>query len=212
MASVKRGRVTTRVSICAAGLGLAVALAGCTPVTYGTGRSPTLDTAEDLANIFSIRERERPEVEYAPRPNLVRPPSSNLPPPAEPGATARNDWPNDPDQVRKQLRADQDRRVAGLDSGEAARVDPGFRLPPQTQANTVGTYDEQMADREAFRQLAGRSVSGRGPSVDTSGQPVRRYLTDPPVEYRQPDPNAPVTTAAAPDEKKKFSLRNLWPF
>ena len=47
-----------------------------------------------------------------------------------------------------------------------------------------------------------------GHVVDTTGAPTRRYLTEPPVEYRAPDPNAPLTPAE--EESKGFSFRRMF--
>ena len=46
-------------------------------------------------------------------------------------------------------------------------------------------------------------AEAKGIAVDENGQPVRRYLSDPPSEYRVPDPTAPVVITDKP-KKKKF--------
>ena len=48
-------------------------------------------------------------------------------------------------------------------------------------------------------------------SVDANGNPVRRYLTEPPADYRVPDPEAPTEIT---EKKKKtgFKWPDLWPF
>ncbi|MCP4306918.1 MAG: hypothetical protein GY788_18975, partial [bacterium] len=43
--------------------------------------------------------------------------------------------------------------------------------------------------------------SSRAGAVDANGNPVRTTLTEPPAEYRVPDPTAPEEFTAAKDEK-----------
>jgi hypothetical protein len=66
------------------------------------------------------------------------------------------------------------------------------------EAEAMSTPAQQEAAKKMFADARGAVA------VDENGQPVRRYLTDPPSEYRMPDPTAPVEITAKPAPKKKF--------
>lgn len=79
----------------------ATILASCTPVTYGTGTSTTLQTVRDFTGIFVIGDPTRERIDYAaPRPTtLATPPTNELPPPvSEPPANQAAAAPADPCQ------------------------------------------------------------------------------------------------------------------
>ena len=63
---------------------LALALAGCqSGMTYGTGKSPGMQTLEDLAGIAALSGEKKEPIDYTPRPKVVLPPTvAQLPPPA----------------------------------------------------------------------------------------------------------------------------------
>lgn len=186
--------------------GLGLALAGCqSGMTYGTGKSPGAQTLEDITGIASITNAPKEPIDYKPRPNLVAPPTvAELPPPTDPSAPVlAANWPVDPDVQRAQIKAD----IAARE--EAGLPLPTFSLPKgSSQPTTTGSVDpskpmtaEEIANvRRAFAEARGTVA------VDENGNPVRRYLTDPPNEYRAPDPESPVTLAEMPKKKRKF----LW--
>ena len=71
-------------------LTFAAVLASCTPVTYGTGTSTTLQTVRDFTGIFVIGDPTRDPIDYTePRPTtLATPPTNELPPPVAGNAAA----------------------------------------------------------------------------------------------------------------------------
>ena len=84
--------------------------------TYGTDKTANAQLMSDMGGILSFRERRRPQIEYAPRPELVKPAKGDetLPPPQETVATASNpNWPESPEQRLARLRAEAD---ANLDN------------------------------------------------------------------------------------------------
>jgi hypothetical protein len=167
-------------------------------MTYGTGTTPAMQTVEDLTGIATGGKADKAAIDYSPRPKIVAPPVVGaLPPPVDDNAaaTAAN-WPNDPDLLKAKVKADAEARAAAgkednirLPAGKfAAAPLPGERTPTKEEMD------------EMRRQMA---ASKGGMSVDANGNPVRKYLTDPPVEYRLPDPNAPVAVADDGKPKKK---------
>lgn len=188
-------RVPVRlVAVIAGGL----ALAGCNSMTYGTGTSPAMQTVEDLTGIAAGKKADKEAIDYTPRPKIVAPPTiAALPPPVDDNAvTTTANWPNDPDLLKAKVKADAEARAAAgkpddlhLPAGKlVAAPIPGERTPTKEELD------------EIRRQMA---ASKGGMSVDANGNPVRKYLIDPPVEYRLPDPNAPVAVAADGKPKKK---------
>jgi hypothetical protein len=194
-----------RLSFLAVWAGLATILAGCqSGMTYGTGTTPGAQTLQDLTGIASLSNAPKEAIDYKPRPGLVAPPAvGELPPPTDGSAPVlAANWPVDPDVQRAALKAD----IAARE--EAGLPTPAFSLPANADPVTTASIDpdkpmtaeEIAAVRKAFAEARGTVA------VDESGNPVRRFLTDPPNEYRQPDPESAVTLAEMPKKKRKF----LW--
>jgi hypothetical protein len=183
---------------------LALALAGCTGMTYGTGKSPGLQTLEDITGVVTLGGKDKEPIDYRARPKIVAPPTiASLPPPGSDNTAPTANWPNDPDQLRAKVIADADARNAAgrpidykLAKGttttgaiQAAQIDPNHTLTPEEEAKL----------KKLFADARG------GVAVDENGNPIRRYLSDPPSEYRLPDPTAPLEVSAdAIKKKKKF--------
>lgn len=203
-----RSRWTAPVAV----LGLALAQSACT--TYGTGTSPAIQTVEDLAGIASLSSKKEP-IDYKPRPKIVAPPSTAaLPPPSDArvASTAPANWP-----------VDQDARVAAFQADVAAREKAGqplpkVRLPSAPRDESTGPVPiaaERDPSAEAMPKPGGNQQAKKlfadaraSVAVDENGKPIRRYLSDPPPDYRMPDPTAPVEIIDKPSAKKKFK----WPW
>lgn len=197
-------------------LGAAAALSGCaSAVTYGTGTSTTMQTVSDLTGILTLSGRKNEdEIAYEQRPGLVQPPTNNLPAPEDQSVTAAN-WPQDPDVIAARQRAANREAERTMSETEFAQRDPGINLPPQPRREAPRREDGVALTAAQEVQLAGgadplgAARSTRSGSLDEQGRPVRRYLTEPPVEYREPDPNAPTTIADKPEQRRGFSLRRV---
>jgi hypothetical protein len=217
-----------RVLLAAGFAGTATLLAGCSSTTYGTGTSPGVQTIEDLAGIVALSSKEKEPVDYKPRPAVVAPPdSASLPVPGEqpPAQTAAN-WPKDPDAMRREIKERQRQESAEVGPGLGQEMqDRGakFKLPTASGAKQGDRpwyenrfeqgYHGPVSDADATKasKLFADARKSKTGSVDENGAPVRRYLTEPPAEYREPDPTAPTEVDAKekPTKKKKWSL---WPF
>ncbi len=206
-----------------------VLLAGCSGVTYGTGTRTEMQTINDVTSMISFGGGEKAEIDTTPRGGIVVPPptaKAALPAPVDTTTTASidpADWPNDPDVAAKKRKADQDSET--LPQAGVGAKDPGFRFskdywdkqkqaaPPNNNnvpesVLTLQRFQNATIDKKALAQ----AKSERGGSLDENGNPTRRFLTEPPAEYRTPDASAPVDPEAPPVKKKSFSLSNLWPF
>ncbi|HVY19921.1 MAG TPA: hypothetical protein VHA70_07535 [Bauldia sp.] len=177
----------------------AAALAGCNSMTYGTGTTPAMQTVQDLTGLATGGKADKAPIDYSPRPKIVAPPAIGaLPPPQSDSQTlASTNWPNDPDLLKARVKADADARAA-------AGQEDQLRLPKGKLVAAPPPGENYVSKEDLAKIKATMDSNKGGMSVDASGAPVRKYLTDPPVEYRLPDPNAPVAVAADGKPKKKF--------
>lgn len=187
---------------------VAAGLAGCSGTTYGTGISPEQQTLEDVMSIASLGAKDTPPIDYRPRGGIVVPPTTNLPPPGATAVSVADDpnWPKDPDEERRKRKQVEQEAPVG-------QASPNFVLPAGQTTYTMASANQAQDD--AAKRAAGQKAwldkrKSKGGSYDEGGNPTRKYLTEPPVGYRAPDPNAPV--AEPPKQKKKFDISKLWPF
>ena len=185
---------------------MAVAIGGCT--TYGTGVTPGRQTVNDLTGVVSLGSGKKESIEYAQRPPIVTPPSTDVLP--KPGETQQvANWPNDPDVAEKARKA-----AAGPKRQETLEenlADPGFRVPSRntgervTEADDPNSAENQIfgmqRQKDEIREIRAKAKAGAAGQVDAEGNPIRTTLTEPPAEYRIPDPSAPEEFTAAKDEK-----------
>jgi hypothetical protein len=193
-----------------------LALAACTGTTYGTGTSPGMQTLEDLGGIVALGAPNKEPINYKPRPKIVAPPpGAPLPPPGSENAATAANWPSDPDLQTKQFRAEVAAREKACAENNTPYYcqTPNFKLPskpPPTQPIVeVDPEKEALSLGERTAQAKKLFADARGSvAVDENGNPVRRYLSDPPPDYRVPDPTAPVEVDNKPAVKKKWK----WPW
>lgn len=167
----------------------ALALSGCmSSPTYGTDKTASEQLVEDLTGVLSLAPKEKPRIEYQPRPELVKPQTTAvLPPPQDSVRTVSAAWPESPEQRRARLRAEATEN----------QDNPTYRSPiVSDRADTPGaerllTPQEQRA--EFKRRLALQNAAGPA---------TRRYLSEPPLDYRSAAATAP-TDQLGEDEWKK---------
>ena len=175
-------------------------LAGCmSDPTYGTGKGQSVQLAEDLSGMLSLAPKQREAIAYEPRPDLVRPApgaDKNLPAPQQKLATAENpDWVESPEARRARLKKEitENRDNPDYDSpiaGAVATVETGRRQASadvgSPRAHDAGRrYGDQMnnaATREAFKKRLAEQKQGSPTS--------RKYLSEPPLDYREPSATA----------------------
>jgi hypothetical protein len=203
-----------------------MALGACSPMTtYGTGKTAAAQTMEDLGGVISLggTKADKEPIDYAPRAPIVEPPAvaAALPPPgSDTTVTAAGDWPNDPDEEFKKMQ----KKVAELN---AAGETPKFTLPEgsepidssnekkrigkDSRTSVEKLRDEAKIDTAKQKEMFADARMAKVGSFDKEGRPTRRYLTEPPTTYREPDPESPVVITEKP-KKGKFSWPDLWPF
>lgn len=176
--------------------------------TYGTGKSANAQLLSDLTGVISTEtmvanQRRGSEIAYTPRAEIVRPASLEVLPEPQQDVMASNNpaWPESPEQRRARIRAE----------ATANRDDVNFRPAvegPVSSGSVRGPSTPLTGPEAALNQgipqmnLRGTEASAR-PRQQKQGDPNhRRYLSEPPVDYRVPSSNAP-TGEIGEDEWKK---------
>ena len=216
----------TLIGLCFVGL-----LAGCSGNTYGTGVSSEQQLLEDVTSMVTLgRGQEKKKIDYSARPDLVKPPVvAQLPPPAEKINASSAYFPEDPEIKRKRL-------LDELEEAEANRVRTG-ELSPELQA----MREESLARQKALGQTKVNNTGGKNSDGDCFiceyyertnadkerlakkteqrqqiGVPKRKWLTEPPDEYRTPADSAEAGVVGETElseaalAKKKRKKKSIW--
>lgn len=196
------GRFVRSWSTGAAVIAMAFAVSGCnSSTTYGTGVSHERQTLSDMYNIFRFNRR-KPNIDYSSRPDLIVPQNTEvLPEPIETAdTTADPQWPESPAERIARIRGQAptpdersgeiplDYMLSEKEGIAVAREDQLARRFVPGQTDRDGYVMETREHIEATRNEALRRKAelDRQTGTGTQGGPVRRYLTEPPAEYRQP--------------------------
>jgi hypothetical protein len=179
-------------------------LAGCmSSPTYGTGKQSGTQLMEDVTGILSLAPKKREPIAYEPRPELIKPaPGSDksLPAPQESLASAGNpEWPESPEQKRARLKKEitenrDDPNYVSPIVGAVATEETGRRQSDSDIASPrahdagrrYGDSSNTAKEREEFNKRLAEQRQGSATR--------RKYLSEPPLVYREP-----AQTAAAGD-------------
>lgn len=193
-------------------------LSGCmSSPTYGTDKTATEQLIDDVSNITKLTPDRKADISYRPRPDLVKPASvrdAPLPPPQDSVANAGDGaWPESPEQRRARLRAESDERN---DQG-------AFRKTPVTAASEeidspisttsidegkVGQSPRYRPGTDIVGQEARRAEFKKRLAENNQGSPTtRKYLSEPPLEYRKPAADAPSDDLGEDEWKKERRLK-----
>ncbi|MEP1208194.1 MAG: hypothetical protein ABJM29_19230 [Rhizobiaceae bacterium] len=216
----------TLIGLCFVGL-----LAGCSGNTYGTGVSSEQQLLTDVTSMVSLGgSKKKEKINYAARPTLVKPPVvAELPPPAESVKSESAYFPEDPEIKRQRL-------LAELEEAEANGTNTGD-LSPEVQAMREESLARKKAAGITTTSVRGGAVNSDGDCFtcdfyertngdkqrlaqktaerQQTGVQKRRYLTEPPDEYRRPAETADVgvlgeeelsEAAIAKKKRKKKSI------
>jgi hypothetical protein len=190
-------------------LACALVLSGCVGgTTYGTGVSQEEQTINDLYNMLSLRTPKK-AIDYSARPDLIVPEDkADLPEPVDTAATTANpQWPETPEE-----------RIARVRE-QAGEIDPRTgdyslqeQLRPKEGIGIEGVHGQNkriagVTDRDGIPVLyrgeseARQDVIRAKSDLNLSSGQTRKYLTEPPVAYRQPaDTAASGEQAYSPEE------------
>lgn len=162
---------------------------GCTSPTYGTGTTAMAQLGDDLGQAVSIapREPKNKGVKYTPRPTLVMPAQASgetLVEPQQSIATAGNpEWVESPEETRARLVKEAD-----------DNSDKSTYVSPLAKNGVEGGRPTTEAQTKAYREA--RALQ-KGAYIDQ-----RRFISDPPTEYRQVDDPAKLEDLGEPETKK----------
>lgn len=195
--------------------------------TYGTSKSSAEQFFDDLSNIATIGNlNKQTKLDTKPRPELVPPaPSavtSALPLPQENVARVNApDWPESPEERRERFR------------GEATQnqANPNYVSPiissrkPEEQPYLPDGLD-RVRERESWMpsakvtQMQRQEYLRRKRETEGGSANVRKYLSEPPLDYRQPATSAPIGEMGDDEAKKERDRKKAagskkywwWPF
>lgn len=176
--------------------GMATLLAGCSGTTYGTGVTTEKQLFDDITGMVSLgAQKDKPRIDYSSRPKLVKAPSNGtLPAPAETVSTESPYFPTDPESRRAKLQRIDPLAKDGTPLG-ATSAGP---VPTRAQAtrDSFKHPDHQQSAAEMRRESIEGAAERRKRIAEVKGGlrtgAPRKYLTQPPVEYRTPAETAPV--------------------
>lgn len=191
-----------RAALLALGLTGAFA-AGCNPYTYGTGETVTAASFREITGGLGMANKE--PIEYEPRAPLVAPPQLALRPPVEGEAVRPADYPVET-RVKAARRVDEGEMGADLTNEDLRRFRAAAsqveRLPQQNRrmrgdAGVVRRAAEEMSREE--RQAFSQAMTEKDALLPTK----RRFLTEPPLDYRQPAGTAPYAVAQEQEKQQR---------
>ncbi|MGU3496191.1 hypothetical protein ACLBXM_19290 [Xanthobacteraceae bacterium A53D] len=211
---MKRSLTTSRARALLLG---ATAIATLPVVSLPAAAQTDPNLMQNALTTLGIIEDQKPDIQYRERAPLVVPPaqatSGALPPPQSTMSSTLPNWPKDPDILRaeqaKKKEANQpamryeDRRDVLMPSelNKGRRANAG-RLDGPAQ-RYEDKRDVELPSQLGFRSWFGVTPSDQKPMVFT-GEPERESLTQPPVGYQTPAPNAPYGVVEKKDEPFKF--------
>lgn len=219
--TIENARMTRRISAGAIVAVSAVALSGCVGMapTYGTGKAADTQLMEDVSSMFSLSPKKKEQIDYKPRPELVKPAKADaLPAPQDNITTASaGAWPESPEARMARIRAEATANRDNLDFQPEVELD----VKPARQTIRATRGDDVNLDGSTKSIESQRKDFNQRLAMNRQGSPTeRRYLSEPPLEYRQPAATA-ATDDVGEDEWKKDRRRKAghtkkssswWPF
>lgn len=155
---------------------------------------------------------DKDAIEYRERSPLVIPPSRSLVAPEAANASARPDWPVDPDVKRAKEAKEKSKKVqrnaigktgdTWYDEGRPISRDELERGRTAVEQRNGGAMTEQDSAKaflpSALGSPGGFGIFGRkDESAKFTAEPPRASLTDPPAGYQTPSPNQPYGVGKA---------------
>ncbi|MGB7286510.1 MAG: hypothetical protein WBC71_06225 [Salaquimonas sp.] len=226
---------TARATSLAALLLAGSVLSGCIGgTTYGTGVTQEAQTVQDLSNILSLKRKKNNNIDYSSRPDLVVPEQRQLVEPVDKQDTAQDpNWPETPEQRVARIRAEAEEANGGslTEQIRFANQEKDFRSTqpkgrlkaaplgqgvPNISCDPDGIIMRRCTSNEISKAV--RAVRKKESGVSDGTVTARRYLTEPPVEYRTPASTAVSGDAGYTEEElaaikeaekqKKLDLQN----
>jgi hypothetical protein len=196
-------------------------LGGCGPSTYGTGQAPEMALFREVSGGILDKNTKKEPIDYQPRAPLVMPPATEtaaapqLPAPMETAAAASPDWPMSVEErvAPVDARNEDDNPYNDVDQAEYRRLRPLAGVFPDQRTRPTYELDESgkseyyssiVHNRRQGQEFKKALAESKG-----YGRTERRYLTDPPMAYREPVATTPGEEAVPP-KKKKGNFLTRW--
>lgn len=180
--------------------------------TYGTGVTANEQLLTDVSSIVKVAPTRKDPIAYKPRPDLVRPAPGQaavLPVPQDQVASAQNpDWPESPEQRSKRLR---DEATANQDNPnyDSPIVNDVYTSVPEVDEDMKRAYNDKAPLPMAMSKNNSEDVKKKI-ALSKQGDPTkRRYLSEPPLEYRQPAATAATDDIGEDEAKKERRAKKL---
>jgi len=204
------------------GAAVLLPLGGCGMSTYGTGEVPEMALFREMSGgILSKNETKKEPIEYQPRAPLVMPPAAEtaaaqLPAPMETASAASPDWPMSlEDRIGDATeRAEDDNPYNDVNQAEYRRLRPLAGVFPDQGSRPTYELDEsgktEYYNSIVHNRRQGEEFKKALAESKGYGGTDRRYLTDPPLAYREAVPSAATGEEAAIPKKKKGNFLTRW--
>lgn len=196
----------------AAGVALVAAsglMSGCiASPTYGTDKTANAQLMSDVSGIMSFSDKKRAPIDYAPRPNLVKPVKGDtaLPAPQENVVANNASWPESPEQRLARLRADADANADNPNYQSSIVADQAISTKivkstgsPRADESGIRDVSKLAAERAEFQKRVKETQQGSSTN--------RKFLSEPPVEYREAYADAPSGELGEDEYRKERRLK-----
>ena len=186
--------------VMAGGLLACSLLAGCVGgTTYGTGEAQEKATVDDLVNILALRKKRTATMDYDPRPDLVVPEDKQLVEPAQKTAADDQQWPETPEdriaRIRDEAESVRGNVVEELRFAKSQKAYQSVSDAPKGQGiPNVSCDPSGISMRKCTPAEISKAVRSERKEIASVGKTghQRRYLTEPPLEYRTYSNDAPI--------------------
>ena len=192
-----------------------LSLGGCLGPTYGTGKSQGETLFDDMNNFVSLGDTgDRKSIAYTPRQELVKPENTSVLPAPQVARNTTGDpnWPESPEQRSARLQAAAYQGDGPIPADVATARKEGVTQAYLDRTSSDG-FDFGKNNDDA-PLLTPQQLRSRGELVRArlkeraQGSPAqRKYLSEPPVAYRQPAATAPVGDPGVDESVKERRLR-----
>jgi hypothetical protein len=189
----------------------AALISGCmSSPTYGTDKTASAQLMSDVGGILSFSDKKKAQIEYAPRPELVKPAKGDetLPAPQDSVATASNpNWPESPEQRLARLRADADANLDNPNYDSPIVPDMVAANPKRKSLHGNGRADESGVMDVSNEAAQKAEYQKRLQETRQGSSQTRKYLSEPPVDYRQAAADAPTGELGEDEYRKERRLK-----
>ncbi|MBP0616705.1 hypothetical protein [Jiella mangrovi] len=211
---------TARKGVTAAMLVLGcLSLGGCLGPTYGTGKSQGETLFDDINNFVAIGGAdEGKKIAYTPRPELVKPENTAVLPQPQVARNTTGDpnWPETPEERSARIQASAYQGDGPLPAEFATKrkegVTQGYLNRTTGEGYTFGKNSDEAGVLTPAEMTSRSEMIKERLAERNQGSPTqRRYLSEPPIKYREPAASAPIGDPGEDEAIKERRMRGKNP-